>query len=365
MPAEYKGRAYRLTIGGTAYDQDAIADPVYSASAPNHGMYGIATASFSCDVYTGAGMEYTVLQLAPCSEVTFSMLDNTTFVLTDASFRSKGVVSITAYTKFINSDIIMEAKTFQEYSDLDKDKKNPLTYSCRNVAAAALSDIYGAGGSPSEIGDTPMLRVADFKGKSARSVLEEIAKVNGGYFFESSGSPTFAVNGGDSKGHLSVSEDEFSPCSPVQSKTISRVFVTGAYKNDFYEVGSGEFYNTETLSGDYLMGEAICRAAAAKMFGQYNWWSCSNILTDDISPNLHMDIDFSGKVLTAENFSVKYTKNHSVMSAGADGFSMAYTDYTEMVQRALKAKLEASKTYGNSGIDSSYGIYFVAEDDDE
>ena len=185
------------------------------------------------------------------------------------------------------------------------------------------------------------------------------------YFFESSGSPTFAVNGGDSKGRLSVSEDEFSPCSPVQSKTISRVFVTGAYKNDFYEVGSGEFYNTETLSGDYLMGEAICRAAAAKMFGQYNWWSCSNILTDDISPNLHMDIDFSGNVLTAENFSVKYTKNHSVMRAGADGFSMAYTDYTEMVQRALKAKLEASKTYGNSGIDSSYGIYFVAEDDDE
>ena len=78
-----------------------------------------------------------------------------------------------------------------------------------------------------------------------------------------------------------------------------------------------------------------------------------------------MDIDFSGNVLTAENFSVKYTKNHSVMRAGADGFSMAYTDYTEMVQRALKAKLEASKTYGNSGIDSSYGIYFVEEDDDE
>ena len=362
MPAEYKGRAYRLTIGGIAYDQDAIADPVYSASAPNHGMYGIATASFSCDVYTGAGMEYTVLQLAPCSEVTFSMLDNTTFVLTDASFRSKGVVSITAYTKFVNSDITMTAKTFIER---DENTGKLRDYSCGNVTAAALGDIYGTAGYPSVIGDEPRLYVSEFKGKSARQVLEEISKVNGGYFFDNNGAPDFAVNGGDSKGNLSVTEDEYSPCSPVQSKTISRVFVTGAYKNDFYEVGSGEFYNTETLSGDYLMGEAICRAAAAKMFGQYNWWSCSNILTDDISPNLHMDIDFSGKVLTAESFSVKYTKNHSVMSAGADGFSMAYTDYTEMVQRALKAKLEASKTYGNSGIDSSYGIYFVAEDDDE
>ena len=365
MPSEYKGRAYRLTIGGTAYDQDAIADPVYSASAPNHGMYGIAASSFSCDVYTGPDLEYTILQLAPCTEVTFSMLDNMIFVLTDASFRSKGVVSITAYTKFVNSDITMEAKTFQEYSDLDKNKKNPLTYSCGNVTAAALSDIYGTAGYPSVIGAEPLLRVSDFKGKSARCVLEEISKVNGGYFFDNNGVPDFAVNGSDSKGYLSVTADEYSPCSPVQSKSITRVFVTGVYKNDFYEVGSGGFYNTETLSGEYLMGETICRAAAAKMFGQYEWWSCADILTDNISPGLHMDIDFSGKVLTAERFSVKYTKNHSVMSAGADGFSMAYTDYTDMVQRALEAKLEADKTYGNSGIDSSYGIYFVAEDDDE
>ena len=364
--AEYTGRIYTLTIGGTEYGQDAIADPVFSAAAPNHGMYGIATSSFSCDVFTGAGNESAILQLAPCSEVMFSMLPDVTFILTDASFRGKGVVSITAYTRFINSDVIMDAKTFIEYDEHDDDKKNPLKYSCVKVATAALAAMYSTGACPAGIGDDPYLYVSQFKGKTARRVLEEISKVNGGYFFENNGAPDFAVNGGDSKGSMTVTADDYSAVSPGQTKTVSRVFVTGVSKGDFYEVGSGEYYNTETLSGDYLMGETICRAAAAKMFGQYVGWKCDNILADDFTPVLHTDIGFSDdEVRTAEKITMKYTKNHSVMSAGADSFSMSFTDYSDMVQRALTAKLDVDKTYGNSGIDSSYGIYFVEEDDDE
>ena len=52
------------------------------------------------------------------------------------------------------------------------------------------------------------------------------------------------------------------------------------------------------------------------------------------------------------------------MSAGADSFSMSFTDYSDMVQRALTAKLDLNKDYGTSGIDSSYGVYFVEEDED-
>ena len=102
------------------------------------------------------------------------------------------------------------------------------------------------------------------------------------------------------------------------------------------------------------------------MFGQYVGWKCDNILADNFTPVLHTDIGFSDdEVRTAEKITMKYTKNHSVMSAGADSFSMSFTDYSDMVQRALTAKLDVDKTYGNSGIDSSYGIYFVEEDDDE
>ena len=362
---EYTGRIYTLTIGGTEYDQDAIADPVFSAAAPNHGMYGIATSSFSCDVFTGAGNESAILQLAPCSEVMFSMLPDVTFILTDASFRGKGVVSITAYTRFINSDVIMDAKTFIEYDEHDYDKKNPLKYSCVNITIAALATMYSTGACPAGIGDEPYLYVSQFKGKTARCVLEEISKVNGGYFFENNGAPDFALNGGDSKGSMTVTADDYSAVSPGQTKTVSRVFVTGVSRGDFYEVGSGEYYNTETLSGDYLIGETICRAAAAKMFGQYVGWKCDNILADNFTPVLHTDIGFSDdEVRTAEKITMKYTKNHSVMSAGADSFSMSFTDYSDMVQRALTAKLDLNKDYGTSGIDSSYGVYFVEEDED-
>lgn len=359
---EYTGRIYTLTIGGTEYDQDAIADPVFSAAAPNHGMYGIATSSFSCDVFTGAGNESAILQLAPCSEVAFSAIPDVTFILTDASFRGKGVVSITAYTRFINSDVIMDAKTFIEYDEHDDDKKNPLKYSCVNITIAALATMYSTGACPAGIGDEPYLYVSQFKGKTARCVLEEISKVNGGYFFENNGAPDFALNGGDSKGSMTVTADDYSAVSPGQTKTVSRVFVTGVSRGDFYEVGSGEYYNTETLSGDYLIGETICRAAAAKMFGQYVGWKCDNILADNFTPVLHTDIGFSDdEVRTAEKITMKYTKNHSVMSAGADSFSMSFTDYSDMVQRALTAKLDVNKDYGCSGIDSSYGVYFVEE----
>ena len=357
---EYTGRIYTLTIGGTEYDQDAIADPVFSAAAPNHGMYGIATSSFSCDVFTGAGNESAVLQLAPCSEVAFSAIPDVTFILTDASFRGKGVVSITAYTRFINSDVTMTAETFPERSEATGELN---TYSCARVATAALAAMYSTGACPAGIGDDPYLYVSQFKGKTARCVLEEISKVNGGYFFENNGAPDFAVNGGDSKGSMTVTADDYSAVSPGQTKTVSRVFVTGVSKGDFYEVGSGEYYNTETLSGDYLMGETICRAAAAKMFGQYVGWKCDNILADNFTPVLHTDIGFSDdEVRTAEKITMKYTKNHSVMSAGADSFSMSFTDYSDMVQRALTAKLDVNKDYGCSGIDSSYGVYFVEED---
>lgn len=359
--SEYIGTVYTLTIGGKAYDQDAIADPVYSAAAPNHGMYGIATSCFSCDVYTGVGNESDILQLTPCSEVTFSALPDVTFILTDASFRGKGVVSITAYTRYVNSDIIMTAETFLERDPIT-DKK--LSYSCASVAAAALSALYDTGGCPSAIGDDPYLYVSKFKGKSARHVLEEISKVNGGYFFDNQGAPDFAVNGGDSKGSMTLTSDDHSAVSPGQIKNISRVFVTGVSKGDFYEVGSGEYYNTETLSGDYLIGETICKAAAAKMFGSYEGWKCDNILADGFTPILHTDISFEGTIHTAEKITVKYTKNHSVMSAGADSFTMSFTDYSDMTQRALTAKLDLNKDYGTSGIDSSYGVYFVEEDED-
>ena len=349
-------------MGGIAYNQDAIADPVFSAAAPNHGMYGIATSSFSCDVFTGAGNESDILQLAPCSEVTFSAIPDVTFILTDASFRGKGVVSITAYTRFINSDITITAETFLERSAATGEL---LTYSCKNVATAALSAMYSTGGCPAGIGEEPYLYVSQFKGKTARSVLEEISKVNGGYFFDNNGAPDFALNGGKSKGSMTLTTDDYSAVSPGQTKTISRVFVSGVSKGDFYEVGSGEYYNTETLSGDYLMGKTICTAAAAKLMRQYVGWKCDNILADDFTPVLHTDISFlDDEVRTAEKITMKYTKNHSVMSAGADSFSMSFADYSDMTQRALTAKLDLNKDYGTSGIDSSYGVYFVEEDED-
>ena len=359
--AEYTGRIYTLTIGGTEYDQDAIADPVFSAAAPNHGMYGIATSSFSCDVFTGAGNESAILQLAPCSEVTFSAIPDVTFILTDASFRGKGVINITAYTRFINSDVTMTAETFLESSAATGEL---LTYSCKNVATAALAAIYSTGACPSAIGDDPYLYVSQFKGKSARRVLEEISKVNGGYFFDNNGAPDFALNGEKSKGSMTLTTDDYSAVSPGQTKTISRVFVSGVSKGDFYEVGSGEYYNTETLSGDYLMGKTICTAAAAKLMRQYVGWKCDNILADNYTPVLHTDISFGETIHTVEQITVKYTKNHSVMSAGADSFTMSFADYSDMTQRALTAKLDLNKDYGTSGIDSSYGVYFVEEDED-
>lgn len=359
--SEYTGRIYTLTIGGTEYGQDTIADPVFSAAAPNHGMYGIATSSFSCDVFTGAGNEASILQLAPCSELSFSELPGMTFILTDADFRGKGVVSITAYTRFVNSDVTMTAETFQERSSTTG---KLLTYSCQSVASAALGIMYGTGGFPASIGAEPYLYVSEFKGKTVRRVLEEIAKVNGGYFFDNSGAPDFAEIGGDSKGVLMVTNDYYSAVSPVQIKNVSRIFATDSLSNDVYEIGTGEYYNTETLSGDYLMGESICRTAASKLCRQYAGWKCDSILADGFTPVLHADINFSGSVLTAENITVKYTKNHSVLSAGADRFSIAFTDYSDMKQRAIDSKLTANKTYGNSGIDSAYGVYFTMDKTD-
>ena len=357
---EYTGKVYTLNIGSKVYDQDSISDPVYSASAPNHGMYGISTDMFSCDIFTGVGQEKNILRQPSQTVVIFSELKNVEFILTNTTSNRKGVVSITAYTKFVNTDIVMTAETFLKNDIYEK----PQSYPCTRVVAAALSEIYNTGGTPASIGEQPYLYVSEFKDKSVRSVLEEISKVNGGYFFDNNGAPDFAVNGGDAKGSIMVTADEYSPTSDGTLKTVSKVFVSDNLNNATYEVGNGEYYNTETLSGAYLMGETICRQAAAKMFGQYEGWQCDNILIDNFTPVLHTSIRFSGNTHIADNISVKYTKNHSIMSAGADGFSLAYADYTDQKQRAIDSKLTTNKTYSNSGFNTDLGFYFSMEKTD-
>lgn len=352
--SEHKGRSYTLTVGNNSYNEDCISDPVYTAAAPNHGMYGIASACFSCDIFTGAGNEGVILGLTPCSPVVFSEINNAEFILTGVSFRSKGVVSITAYTQLVNSDIIMKAETFPEKNS----EGDLLTYPCSEVAGGALSEVLGTGGIPAGISGEPRLFVSEFKGKSVRQVLEEISKVNGGYFSDTHGI-RFCAIGEEPQGGMQLTADQHSAVAPGTVKKISRVFVTDSEDNAVYDIGSGEYYCTETLSGSFLIGEAVCTAAASKIIGDYTGWHCDSILADDFVPVLHTKISFGDLVMTAENISIKYTKNHSVMSAGADSFSMAFADYSDQKQRAIDSKVTTGKTYSNSGFDSQYGFYFT------
>ncbi len=355
-----KGRAYTLSVGGEEFDEDSIANITYSAAAPNHGMSGISSASFSCDIFTGAGLESTILELPPCSVVTFSELAGE-FILTDMSFIGKGTVSITAYRKFVNADVLMDTSTFPE-----KDSSGNLyTYSCKQIAIAALGTLYGTGAVPSDIAEEPYLQLSEFKGKTVRSVLEEISKVNGGFFCESSlGGIDFLTRGGGSKGSITVTQDMFSDYSPEQTKTISRVFVTDSSGNNTYEAGDGAYFNTVTLSGSFLKGKDVCLQAASKLIGEYKGWECDDILTDELTPALYALINFDGVTRTLEKFTVKYTKNHSVMSGGADYFQSSFADYTSEMQRAVDTRVKLGQSYKNSGIDNEYGFYFTMEETD-
>lgn len=354
---EYSGKKYTLTVGSYSYDQDSIANVSYSQSAPNHGMYGIAAGCISADIYTGAGSESDVLNLNPNTEVTFSDVSGITFILTSASFQSKGVVTISAYSEFVNADIPMNTDTID---DLDTDG-NMKAYSAKEVCKVALGTLFGTAAVPSEIPDYPYLYYTDYYNKTVREVLEEISKVNGGYFSADRGAKfRFSSLGGDPVSTVQKTADEFSDVSPIQTKTINSVFVTDSDSGNIYCAGTGssEYYNTYSLKGSYLFGSNVCLSAGAKLCREYSSWSCDNILVDDFVPTLHMQIDFAGASYIAEKFTVKYTKNHSVMSAGADSFQLNYADYSDERERAVNLKIGVNTTYGTSGIDSSDGIYF-------
>lgn len=357
----HKGKTYELTLGENDYsfDEDHLTDLKFSASAPNYGMYGIATGQFSCRAYA-ENAENILQNLTPNMPVSFSEL-RCELILTSAAVDSKNVLSITASTKTINSGI-----SFYNDSYIEKgtDGKS-LMYDMDKVVEDAfrLFDVPYSYSASSGM----KLYLCEFEGKSCSSVIEEASKLYGGYFcMQPSGFLVLNVYGQNSDTIDGTNPDNISDTLMQPERAISKIIVTDSESGDtsIYGNAAAPWYETETLEGDYLFGEAVCKSAAESMLHSYRGWSCDNVIVNQ-TPNLNSLFRTSSADLVVQKIDISYTKNHIVASLGADTVQTSYSDYKNAVERKLASKVKSNSIYGNTVIDSKDGLMFVWQEKSE
>ncbi len=357
----HKGKAYKLTLGENQYifDEDHLADMRYSIAAPNYGMYGLTTGQFSCRAYA-ENAENVLQNLTPNMQVSFSEL-SCGLVLTSASVVSKNVLSITASTKTINSSIPFYK---DGYIDKGADGKS-LKYKMDEV----VGDAFGLFDVPFSYGKSSgmELYLSEFEGKGCNRIIEEASKLYGGYFcIQPSGYLELNVYGESSDSVDGTDLDRISEIFTQSERAITKVVATDSESGDVYVFGRepAPWYETETLEGDYLFGEAACRSAADFMLHSYKGWSCEDVVVPQ-TPDLNSLFMTGGGELTVRKIDVRYTKNHIVAALGAQSMQMSFADYKNSAERKLEARVKANSVYGGTSIDSKDGLMFVWQESSE
>lgn len=357
----HKGKGYKLTLGVNQYifDEDHIADMRFSEAAPNYGMYGLTTGQFSCRAYA-ENAENVLQNLTPNMQVSFSEL-SCGLVLTSASVVSKNVLSITASTKTINSSIPFYK---DGYVDKGSDGKS-LTYKMDEV----VGDAFGLFDVPFSCSKSSGMKLylSEFEGKGCNRIIEEASKLYGGYFcIQPSGSLMLNVYG-ESSGTVDGTDlDNISEIFTQSVRAITKVVATDSESGDVYTYGGllAPWYETETLEGDYLFGEAACRSAADFMRHSYKGWSCEDVVVSQ-TPDLNSLFETSNGNLTIQKIDARYTKNHIIASLGAQSMQMSFADYKNSAERKLEARVKANSVYGGTSIDSKDGLMFVWQEKSE
>lgn len=240
---------------------DCLANIRLRKSIAGKGFSGVATAEFSCDIYT---------QFPPPegSEITFSEV-NQTFYIASVSVGGN-VCSITAYDLCKNLDIPFD---YSGYTQFDEDGKAKW-YDTSLVLGNLAQQCGFSGGNIT--GRIDKLCYNDLAGKSCRQILIDFSIVNCGLFFDNNGTLAFHSFSPYITG-IEIPESDRTEIRLLGCKHISGIYAYDEVYGTEFSTGS-YWRNTERFSGRRLTpdiaGEIASQLLADGGSYDYYGWQC-------------------------------------------------------------------------------------------
>lgn len=293
----------------------------------------MATAEFSCDIYT----DFSPLE---GSEITFSEVTQTFYIASVNS--SAGVCSVTAYDLCKNLDIPFD---YSAYARLDGNG-NEVRYPTSSVTSDLANQCGFTGGTVS--GRVAELTFDSFSEKSCRQILDDLSVPNGGFWFDNNGTLAFRAFSPPRGGLDIPAENERTEIKIRGCKHISGVYI-------YDELGGGELIsganwkNTEKISGKFYSLENTA-ALAGQILGNggyydYYGWECSNMIAPMLY-NLGDFVSYSEKNLPVLSADYQFTGAEIIACLSASEADSSFSEYQDLYSRKIAGCVAYDRVLG-------------------
>ena len=328
---------YKVIVYGTEYTADRLANIKLSRSLEGKGFKGVSTTCFSCDIYTET-------VFSEGASVIFDGYLLPTFYIASQS-HSDGVSHIECYDCCKNLDIPFNYSGYEQFENGDKSKA--MWYPTSQVIGDIANQCGFADSSPSA-SRMAQLCYNDFKGKSCRQILEDISKLEVGWWLANGDDQLVFSAFSPNKTGVEIAEDDRAEIQLRGTKTITGIVAEDEIYGGIYDSGSG-WRNSERISGRYITAEKAA-SMVSQIVGdggsfEYNGWECSAVLIS--APyNIGDCVAYGGKALPVLDISCDFTALGIIAAMSAPAADTSFSEYQDLYSRRLDGSVKLDRVFG-------------------
>lgn len=324
---------YYLVIDGTLYAANAIGSLTISKAISGVGLGAVITQQLSATIYKPDG--------SPFSEGAAVKLygwDALPTFYIESQPRTDNSVSITAYDQCRK---LSEPFDFSGYLD------GGMTV----LIVGAIAGQCGFNGADNtSVINVSALTGAYLKGKSCTTILEDLGKCCGGYWYCTTDNKLSIWQVGEPRTSASAIDGKISKINWLAEKTITRLIITGGAKEK--DIGSGGGNNLLTVNS-VLFTDDIANQLAAFLLSSGGFSRVGVELTAVVAGNVepYGQIQAGSRYITVTDISIALNALGAVATAKCPEMS-ADSEYETLRQREINQRVTLSQLYGVTMMDA-------------
>lgn len=267
-----------------------------------------------------------------------------TFYIASQS-HSNGVSHIECYDCCKNLDIPFDYSGYEQFEGGDESKAK--WYATSQVIGNIAHQCGFAASSPS-VSRMPQLCYNDFAKKSCRQILEDISKVQVGWWLANGDDQLVFSAFSPNKTGFEIAEDDRAEIQLRGSKTIKGIVAEDEIYGGIYSSGASWKYS-ERLSGRYLSEEKAA-SMVSQILGsggsyEYNGWECSEAIVS-MPYAVGNCIAYENKVLPILDISCDFTALGIIADMSAPAADTSFSEYQDLYSRQLDGAVKLDRVFG-------------------
>jgi len=273
-----------------------------------------------------------------------------TFYIASQS-HSDGVSHIECYDCCKNLDIPFDYSGYEQFekkSDGTYDKSKAKWYPTSGILGAIANQCGFAASSPAVTRLTQMC-YNDFKGKTCRQILEDVAKVEVGHWLDSDDQLVFSAFSPNKTG-FEIAENNRTEIQLRGYKVIWGIVAEDEIYGGIYSSGAG-WKNSERISGRYITAEKAAAMASQILNagGRYFYygWECSSAIVP-MPYNIGDCIAYDGRVLPILDISCDFTDLGIIAAMSAPAADTSFSEYQDLWSRQMDGTVKLDRVFGCS-----------------